>query len=109
MFRIDGVGVILRDFEPNDESAFIAWASDVAMYEYMSWRLDGSDAARSEFWRLCDHPDKLAGPARRHWYLAVTTVDGSFAGITGFDHRRDGVGELGWYLSSAHWGKGHAT
>ena len=46
---------------------------------------------------------------RRHWYLAVTTTADQFCGIAGFDHRRDGLGEFGWYLASPWWGRGLAT
>jgi RimJ/RimL family protein N-acetyltransferase len=100
--------VVLRDFDPDDRSAFIDWATDEAMYTYMAWRLDGPAAAAVEFERLLGHPER-SNPARRHWYLAVATTGGEFCGTTGFDHRSDGCGELGWYLSSPHCGRGYAT
>jgi len=100
--------VILRDFEPGDRSAFVEWAADDLMYTYMAWRLDGPAAATAEFERVLSHPEHK-NRARRHWYLAVTTSTGDFCGTTGFEHRPDGLGELGWYLSSRHWGRGYAT
>jgi ribosomal-protein-alanine N-acetyltransferase len=101
--------VVLRDFVPEDRAAFIDWAADEPMYTYMAWRLDGSGAAAAEFERLLRHPERTS-PTRRHWYLAVTTTRaGDFCGTAGFDHRPDGLGELGWYLSSPHWGRGYAT
>ena len=100
--------VVLRDFVPGDRSAFVEWAADESIYTHMAWRLDGAAAAVAEFERVLSHPERT-NPARRHWYLAVTTPAGDFCGITGFDHRRDGLGEFGWYLSSRHWGHGYAT
>lgn len=99
---------MLRDFDAGDRSAFVDWAADEAMYTYMKWKLDGPDAAAAQFDRLLDHPER-SNPARRGWYLAVVTTRGEFCGTTGFDHRPDGSGELGWYLSSPHWGRGYAT
>jgi RimJ/RimL family protein N-acetyltransferase len=101
--------VVLRDFVPEDRAAFVDWAADEPMYTYMAWRLSGSDAAAAEFERLLRHPERT-NPTRRHWYLAVTTTtEGHFCGTAGFDHRLDGLGEFGWYLSSPHWGRGYAT
>jgi ribosomal-protein-alanine N-acetyltransferase len=101
--------VVLRDFDPADRAAFIEWAGDEAMYTYMAWRLDGTEAAAAEFERLLRHPERN-NPGRRHWYLALTAaVDGRFCGTAGLDHRGDGLGEFGWYLSSPHWGRGYAT
>lgn len=78
------------------------------MYQHMAWRLDGAEAAQAEFERLVTHADRT-NPNRKHWYLAVINGDGDFCGITGFDHRRDGLGEFGWYLSPQWWGRGLAT
>lgn len=108
-FRLDGDSVHLRDFRPEDEGAFVHWAADDAMYEYMAWRLADDAAARAEFERLLHHPERNAGAGRRHWYLAVLDEGEGFVGIAGFDHRRDGLGEFGWYLSTRYWGRGHAT
>lgn len=107
-FELRTDALVLRDFVAADRSAFVEWAADEAMYTYMSWRLDGADAATAEFERLLAHPERDA-PTRRHWYLAVVRPNGVFCGITAFDHRSDGRGEFGWYLSSPHWGQGLAT
>jgi ribosomal-protein-alanine N-acetyltransferase len=100
--------VVLRDFVPGDRSAFVEWTADESMYTYMAWRPDGPEAAVAEFERLLSHPERT-NPTRRHWYLAVATSTGEFCGTTGFDHRLDGLGEFGWYLSSRYWGRGYAT
>lgn len=107
-FELRNELVVLRDFKPGDRPAFIGWAADEPMYSYMAWRLDGRGAAAAEFERVLSHPEHR-NPTRHHWYLAVTTIAGEFCGTTGFEHRHDGLGELGWYLSSGHWGRGYAS
>jgi [ribosomal protein S5]-alanine N-acetyltransferase len=107
-FELRNDRLVLRDFEPGDRSAFVEWAAHESMYTYMAWRLNGRAAAEAEFQRLLSHPE-YKNPARRRWYLAVLTSAGEFCGTTGFEHRVDGLGELGWYLSSRHWGRGYAT
>lgn len=71
-------------------------------------RLRGEAAARAEFARLLGHPERRA-EHRRHWYLAIENEAGEFVGTTGFEHRRDGVGEFGWYLAHDFWNRGYAT
>lgn len=107
-FELSNELVVVGDFRSGDEEPFVAWASDEAIYEFMAWRLESPEAARAEFARLLFHPERTAA-RRRHWYLAVVDGAGEFVGITAFDHRPDGLGEIGWYLSTAHWGRGHAS
>lgn len=110
-FEIASEVVILRDFVEADRFDFLEWAADGVMYTYMTFRFDSDDAAEREFERLLHHPSRAETP-RRHYYLAVISLKESrpsFAGISGFDAHADGSGEFGWYLSSAHWGKGLAT
>lgn len=107
-FELRGAIVVLRDLVSVDREAFANWAGDEAMYQFMAWRLVDREAANEEFERLTRHPERT-NPQRRHWYLALTTTRGDFCGLTAFDWRADGFGELGWYLSSDHWGRGYAT
>jgi RimJ/RimL family protein N-acetyltransferase len=98
--------VLLRDFQPSDRDDFVALVDDDAMYEYMKFRLDESRAAQL-FEIFVGEP--YATP-RRTWDLVVESPDGAFAGWAGLDARSDdGEAEVGWYLTSRHWGHGYAT
>lgn len=107
-FLLRGDSVVVRDFVASDESDFVEWANHDEMYGFMVWRLDSRAAAIDYFRGLLSHPERTA-EVRRHWYLAVINSDDQFCGIAGFDVRRDGLGEFGWYLSPAFWGRGYAT
>ena len=107
-FELRTPDLTLRDFVPEDEAAFVEWAAHREMYQYMAWRLGSAAEATAEFHRLLGHPERTSA-RRSHWYLAVVESHGRFGGMAGFDQRRDGLGEFGWYLAPAFWGRGYAT
>jgi RimJ/RimL family protein N-acetyltransferase len=98
--------VLLRDFRRSDLDDFVALVDDDSMYEYMKFRLDEARTAQL-FEIFVAEPD--ANP-RRTWDLVVESPGGDFAGWAGLDARsEDGEAEVGWYLTSRHWGHGYAT
>ena len=107
-FELRTERVTLRDFVEADRPAFVDWAGNDQMYQYMAWRLDGPDEADAYFSRVVNHPARQATP-RGHWYLAALNEVGSFIGIVGFDRLPDSTAEFGWYLSPRWWNQGYAT
>jgi RimJ/RimL family protein N-acetyltransferase len=98
--------VLLRDFRSSDRIDFVALVHDEPMFEYMKFRLDEAGAAR-RFDNFVAEPQTTP---RRLWDLVIESPDGEFAGWAGLDGRSDdGEAEIGWYLSSRHWGRGYAT
>lgn len=98
--------VVLRDFRREDRDDFMALVHDDAMFTFMKFRLD-EESARDLFDYFVGEP--TAKP-RRHWNLVVETPEGTFAGWSGIDARRaEDEAEIGWYLTSQHWGRGYAT
>jgi RimJ/RimL family protein N-acetyltransferase len=98
--------VLLRDFRPSDRPGLVALAHDEAMFEYMKFRLDEATAVR---WldNFVHEPDTAP---RTLWSLVIESPDGEFAGWAGIDGRsKDDEAEIGWYLTSRHWGRGYAT
>ncbi len=98
----------LRDFKNSDEDAFVAWAAEESMYEFMRWRLETEESARAEFHRLVGHP-KVVRPNRRYWFVAVTNPSEEFCGIAGLESAPLNTAEFGWYLSRRFHGQGLAT
>ena len=98
--------VLLRDFRSSDRGDFIALVDDEPMYEYMKFRLDEATATR---W-LGNFVNEPNASPRTLWSLVIESPDGEFAGWAGLDGRtRRDDAEIGWYLSSRHWGRGYAT
>jgi RimJ/RimL family protein N-acetyltransferase len=98
--------VVLRNFRSSDREDFVALVDDVAMFEYMKFRLDKETVAEY-FDYLLYEPDAWR---RNLWNLVIESPDGELAGWAGIDGRdKDDEAEFGWYLSSPHWGRGYAT
>jgi len=110
-FAMRGSHVLLRDFVESDRNDFLEWASDEPMYEYMTFRFATREEANVEFERLLSHQSREISP-RRHYYGAIIDTEDDlarFAGISGFEVGRDGIGQFGWYLASKFWNRGLAT
>ena len=98
--------VLLRDFRSSDRGDLIALVDDEPMYEYMKFRLDEATAVR---W-LDNFVNEPTSSPRTLWSLVIESPEGEFAGWAGLDGRTMGdEAEIGWYLSSRHWGRGYAT
>jgi [ribosomal protein S5]-alanine N-acetyltransferase len=97
-------GVVLREFMPEDRADFLGLVHDEKMFEFMKFRLEEETAGQ--------HFDDLVAQAdsspRHIWYLVIESPEGEFTGWAGLGCREDGA-ELGWYLTSRHWGRGYAT
>jgi RimJ/RimL family protein N-acetyltransferase len=103
---LEGDRIALRDFLPSDGQAFVALASDEAMFTYMRFRIDRGSAESVQLPRLLEEPQLDPRPS---YNLVVEDAEG-FAGWAGID-RMQGTesGQLGWYLRSDRWRRGYAT
>jgi ribosomal-protein-alanine N-acetyltransferase len=106
VLRLQGDGILLRDFAAQDRKAFLALEADNAMFTYMKFRIDRDSAESVRFPRLLQEPHLDPRPS---YNLVVEDAKG-FSGWAGID-RIEGVesGQFGWYLRSDRWGQGYAT
>lgn len=104
--ELTGRRIRLRDFASRDREAFVSFASDEAMFEFMTFRYDTHHQADSQFdWLL----DRAKREVRRDFILAIERPDDScLLGMAGIEEAGDEAAEFGWYLLSEHWGHGYA-
>ena len=102
---LEGSKIRLRDFAEDDRAAFTALADDDRMFTYMKFRIDRASAPS-----MVDYLIGEPTPSRRNFNLVVEGSDG-FAGWAGLGPvaAESCQAEFGWYLASAHWGRGYAT
>jgi [ribosomal protein S5]-alanine N-acetyltransferase len=106
VLRLQGDGILLRDFGPHDREPLLALESDTAMFTYMKFRIDRDSAGSVLLPWLLEEPDI---DPRLRYNLVVEDADG-FSGWAGIDRLEDAhSGQFGWYLRSDRWGRGYAT
>jgi RimJ/RimL family protein N-acetyltransferase len=101
--------LVLREFEPDDWSAVLAYQSDPRYLRLYAWtERTGADVRAF----VKDFVASQAAEPRLVYQLAITLRDGGqLVGNCGIRLAEPGVrlGDLGYELSPEHWGRGYAT
>lgn len=98
----------LRRFTTEDAGEmFTTWASDPEVTRYMRW--SPHEDADVTLATLTDWVEYYEDPEYYHW--AITLQDGTLIGSVGVVNinENDSVGELGYCIGHAYWGKGYTA
>jgi [ribosomal protein S5]-alanine N-acetyltransferase len=107
--KLAGTLIELREYEPADAEAMVAWTSDAEVVRFMTW--ETGDRPRAE--RFLQQTMATAAERPRSTYeLAMIerssgrVVGGAGLRVRNWEHRR---ADIGYVLRRDRWGRGYTT
>jgi RimJ/RimL family protein N-acetyltransferase len=101
--------LVLRDFEPSDVPAFVAYRNDPEVARYQAWSVPYPDDTGARF--VAALADLEPGTPGAWYQLAITEPGAGLVGDVGVHVRASdrSTCDIGYTLARSAWGRGYAT
>ena len=108
--ELHGDRIHLREVDPTDAPAAMAWAADPEYFRYSAWDAVGTQAEEQLFLRIA-HADARSRPRRQYSLGIVWEASGELIGMAriGISEPAHRGGDIGYGLRRDRWGSGIAT